>query len=103
MFTVDTRDDDGGLIGVLNAHASYVAQGKTLSDEVRSAFYFFLSKVEEHWLEQPNKNPNSPLGIAYFTFWKKHNEKLNEVRYRTIRTGPYDQTDFTGVSYLKST
>jgi len=71
---IDSASDDGGLFLVLNAHATMLAQGKTPSDDLQGAFDSFLTKVEEHWLQPPNKEPTTPLGSAYYTFWSKFNE-----------------------------
>ncbi|KAK0510985.1 hypothetical protein JMJ35_006537 [Cladonia borealis] len=67
--------DDGGIILVLNAHATMLAQGKTLSDDLKVAFETFLAKVEENWLKPPNEEPTTPLGRAYYTFWTKFKEQ----------------------------
>ena len=71
----DSASDDGGLFLVLNAYATIVAQGKSLPDDLKVAFNSFLAKVEEYWLQPPNKEPNTPLGSAYYTFWKKFNKQ----------------------------
>lgn len=42
---IDSASDDGGLFQVLNAHATMVAQGKPLSDDLKIAFNSFLVKV----------------------------------------------------------
>ena len=60
---------------MLNAHATMLAKGKTLSDDLKVAFETFLTKVEENWLEPPNKEPNTPLGRAYYNFWTKFDEQ----------------------------
>lgn len=70
-----SASDDGGLFLVLNAHTTMVAQGKPLPDDLKVAFNSFLTKVEEHWLQSPTKEPNTPLGSAYYTFWKKFNQQ----------------------------
>ena len=72
---IDSASDDGGLFLVLNAHATMVAQGKPLLDDLKVAFNSFLAKVEEYWLQSPTKEPNSPLGSAYYTFWKKFHQQ----------------------------
>ncbi|KAL9640853.1 MAG: hypothetical protein Q9164_000011 [Protoblastenia rupestris] len=69
-----SASNDGGLFLVLNAHATVVAQGKPLPDDLKVAFNSFLAKVEEYWL-QPANEPNTPLGSTYYTFWKKFNEQ----------------------------
>lgn len=60
---------------MLNAHATMLAQGKTLSDDLKVAFETFLAKVEENWLKPPNKEATTPLGRAYCDFWTKFNEQ----------------------------
>jgi hypothetical protein len=72
---IDSASDDGGLFLVLNTHATMVAQGKPLLDDLKVAFNSFLAKVEEYWLHPSTKEPNTPLGSAYYTFWKKFNEQ----------------------------
>jgi len=72
---IESASDDGGLFLVLNAHATMIAQGKPLPDNLKVAFNSFLTKVEEHWLQPPNKEPNTPLGSAYYTFWKIFNQQ----------------------------
>lgn len=52
-----------------------LAQGKTLSDDLKVAFETFLAKVEENWLKPPNKEPTTLLGRAYYNFWAKFNEQ----------------------------
>ncbi len=74
---VDSAGDDGGLFLVLDAHATMVAQGKFLPDDLKVAFNSFLAKVEENWLQPPNKEPNTPLGSAYYTFWKIFNQQAS--------------------------
>ncbi|KAK3176307.1 hypothetical protein OEA41_007630 [Lepraria neglecta] len=75
VLAFHSGSDDGGLFLVLNAYATMLAQGKTLPDDLKIAFNSFLDKVEEHWLQSPTKEPNSPLGSAYYTFWKKFNQQ----------------------------
>ncbi|KAL9104998.1 MAG: hypothetical protein Q9163_000095 [Psora crenata] len=70
--------DDGGLFLVLNAHASEVSQGKPLPDDVKVAFNSFLAKVEEYWLQPPRQDPDTPLGSAYYTFWKIFNQRAQQ-------------------------
>ena len=72
---IDFGSDDGYLFLVLNAHATKVAQGKSISDDLKVAFNSFLAKAEQYWLRSPSEEPNSPLGLAYYTFWKKFNEQ----------------------------
>ena len=72
---IDSASDDGGLFLVLNAHATMVAQGNPLPDDLKVAFNSFLAKVEEYWLQPPTKEPNTSLGSAYYFFWKKYNEQ----------------------------
>ena len=60
---------------MLNAHATMLAKGKILSDDLKVAFETFLAKVEENWLEPPNKDPNTPLGRAYYDFWTIFDEQ----------------------------
>ena len=74
---IDSKSNDGGVFLVLNAHATMVAQGKSVPDDLQAAFNSFLAKVEQHWLQPPSDDPNSPLGSAYYTFWKKFNEQAN--------------------------
>ena len=64
---IDSASDDTGLFLVLNAHATMVAQGNPFPDNLKVAFNSFLAKVEEYWL-QPTKEPNTPLGSAYYSF-----------------------------------
>ena len=71
----DSASDDGGLFLLLNAHATMVAQGKPLADDLKVAFHSFLVQVEESWLQPPAKDPNFPLGSAYYTFWKIFNQQ----------------------------
>ena len=71
----DSASDDGGLFLLLNAHATMVAQGKPLADDLKVAFNSFLVQVEEYWLQPPAKDPNFPLGSAYYTFWKIFNQQ----------------------------
>ena len=52
-----------------------VANGKDIPEELKKAFDAFLVEVEEHWLEPPDQNPDSPLGKAYYSFWRRLNEK----------------------------
>ena len=40
---------DGGLLLVLNAHATMLAKGKTPSHDLISAFDSFITNVEKHW------------------------------------------------------
>ena len=60
---------------MLNAYATMLAQGNISSDDLISTFASFIIKVEKSWPELPNKEPNCPLGIAYYTFWGKFNER----------------------------
>ena len=71
---IDSANDDGRLFLVLNAHATMVAQGRPLPDDLKVAFNSFLVKVEEYWLRPPTKEPNNPLICAYDTFWQKFYE-----------------------------
>lgn len=71
---IESASDDGALFLVLNAHATTVAQGKPLPDDLKVAFNSFLAEIEEYWLQPPAKEPNSPLGSAYYTFWKEFNQ-----------------------------
>ena len=52
-----------------------LAQGKPPSDDLETAFQSFLIKVKKYWLQPPNKEPNTPLGSAYYTFWRKFNKE----------------------------
>ena len=70
----EAASEDGGLFLVLNAHATMVAQRKPLPDDLKVAIKSFLAKVEEHWPQPPNKEPNTPLGSVYYTFWKIFNQ-----------------------------
>ena len=72
---IDTGADDGGILLVLNAHATLLAQGKTPSEDLKEAFESFLTKVEENWLQPANKEPTSPLGRAYYEFWRIFKEQ----------------------------
>ena len=74
-ISIESASDDRGLFLVLNAHATMVVQGKPFPDDLKVAFNSFLAKVEEYWLQPPTKEPNTPLGSAYYTFWKKFNEQ----------------------------
>ena len=53
-----------------------LAQGKIPSDDLKAAFNSFLVTAEEFWLQLPNKEPTSPLGSAYYAFWKKFDEQI---------------------------
>ncbi|MCJ1373734.1 hypothetical protein MMC20_004963 [Loxospora ochrophaea] len=75
VLDFQSASDDRGLFLVLNAHATMVVQGKPFPDDLKVAFNSFLAKVEEYWLQPPTKEPNTPLGSAYYTFWKKFNEQ----------------------------
>jgi hypothetical protein len=50
-----------------------VAKGTPLSDDLKAAFRSFLKAVETYWPQPPSKEPNTPLGSAYFTFWREFN------------------------------
>ena len=39
--------------------------------ECKVAFDDFVEEVEKNWLEPPNKDPQTPLGIAYDRFWEQ--------------------------------
>jgi len=54
-----------------------VAQGKPFPDDLKVAFKSFVNQVEENWLQPLSKEPNTPLGSAYYTFWKKFNEQAH--------------------------
>ena len=73
----DSESEDQGLFLVLNAHATMVARGQTIPDDLEVAFKFFLDKVEECWLQVTDEDPNSPLGSAYYSFWEKYNEQAH--------------------------
>ena len=60
---------------MLNTYATKVAQNDLIPKDVKVAFKLFLVKVEEAWLQPPTSDPNSPLGIAYYNFWKIFNEQ----------------------------
>ena len=62
---------------VLNAHATLCAKGKQLSHKFQSAFNSFIYNVDISRPELPNADPNSPLGRAYYNFWKLHKEELH--------------------------
>ena len=49
---------------LLNAHATTLAQGRTLSDDKKVAFKTFLTKVGKDWLKPPDQVPTTPLGRA---------------------------------------
>lgn len=72
---INSANDDGRLFLILNAHATMVARGNPLPNNLKVAFNSFLAKVEEYWLQPPTKEPNTPLGSAYYSFWKKFNEQ----------------------------
>ncbi|KAL2055085.1 hypothetical protein ABVK25_004423 [Lepraria finkii] len=71
----DSASDYGGLFLVLDAHATMVVQGKPISDDLKVAFNSFISKVQEYWLQPPDNEPNTPLGSAYYSFWKEFNQQ----------------------------
>ena len=75
---VGAAKHDGELFLVLNAHANMVAQGNPLPDDLKIAFDSFLTQVEEHWLQPLSKEPNTPLGSAYYTFWKIYNHHARD-------------------------
>ena len=75
IICIDCASDNGGLFLVLNAHATMVAQGKIIPQDLKVAFDCFLAKVEENWLKPPDKDPNTPLGCAYYNFWKIFNQQ----------------------------
>ena len=72
---IDSGTDDGGILLVLNAHAALLAQGKSPSKDVKEAFEAFLNEVERNWLKPANEEPTSPLGLAYYGFWKSYREQ----------------------------
>lgn len=65
---IDSASDNGGLFLILNAHAAIAAQGIPLPDDLKVAFNSFLAKAEEYRLQPPTKEPNTPLGSAYYSF-----------------------------------
>ena len=75
IYIEDSASDYGGLFLVLDAHATMVVQGKPISDDLKVAFNSFIVKVEEYWLQPPDKEPKTPLGSAYYSFWKKFNQQ----------------------------
>ena len=72
---IDSASDDERLFLISDAHAPMVVQGKPLPYDLKVAFNSFLAKVEEHWLQPPNEEPDSPYGSAYYTSWKKFIEQ----------------------------
>ena len=52
-----------------------LAQKTILSEDLKALFESFVLKVEEFWPRLPNNDPSSPLGSAYYAFWKKLNEQ----------------------------
>lgn len=71
--------EDGGLFRALNLHASSVLQGK-MSPEVSKVFGSFVTQVKRHWLEPPNKKPNTALYSSFYTFLSKHKELQKSIR-----------------------
>ncbi|KAM0797820.1 hypothetical protein BDR22DRAFT_891869 [Usnea florida] len=74
VLDYSSKVDDEGLLLVLNAHGTMVAQGKSISNDLKDSFNCFIGQVEEFWLQRPTEHPNSPLSSAYHLFWKKFNE-----------------------------
>ena len=75
---IDSEVEDGGLFRALNLHASSVLQGK-MSPEVSKVFGSFVTQVKQHWLGPPNKEPNTALYSAYYTFLSKHKELQKSI------------------------
>ena len=67
---IDSVSNDGAILTVLNAHATVLAQGKPISDDLEVAFKKFLCQVEKNWLKSPRQEAMTPLGMAYCNFWK---------------------------------
>lgn len=56
-----SKVDDESLLMVLNAHGTMVAQGKSIPNDLKDSFNYFLGRVEEVWPQRPTEHPNSPL------------------------------------------
>ena len=69
IICIESGSDDHDLFRVLNRHATMVAENKPLSKEIKVAFEIFLVQVKGAWLQPPAKDPNSPLGRAYYALW----------------------------------
>lgn len=74
VLEYSSKVDDEGLLLVLNAHGTMIAQGKSISNDLKNSFNYFIGRVEEFWLQRPTEHPNSPLSSAYHLFWKIFNE-----------------------------
>jgi len=62
---------DGGIFDLLNAHATLVANGQ-ITPDITSAFQTFRIQANESFLQPPNHDLTSPLGLAYSRFWEVH-------------------------------
>ena len=62
---------DGGIYGVLNNHATMLAAGKVLSDDLKSAFMHFIDTLEKTWPDVPQASPQSPITQAYWKYWNE--------------------------------
>ena len=67
---IDSVTNNRAILTVLNAHATVLAQGKSISDDLEVAFKGFLCQVVKNWLKSPRQEAMEPLGMAYSKFWK---------------------------------
>ena len=67
---IDSAGNDGAIFTVLNVHATLLARGDLISDELEAAFEKFLCEVRKNWLKSPRQEAMTPLGMAYCKFWK---------------------------------
>ena len=67
---IESAKCDECIFRVLNAHASFVAEGGTPSVELRQALESFVSRVGQFYPQSPKEDPQSPLGFAYYAFWQ---------------------------------
>ncbi|MCJ1479633.1 hypothetical protein MMC13_008319 [Lambiella insularis] len=73
VLDLHAESSDNDVFLVLDTHATLLVSGQQLSSELKVAFDSFVRMVEEYFLQAPAANPNSPLGCAYYTFWKVYN------------------------------
>lgn len=72
----DAQGDDGELFVVLNTHATMIARETSFPSHLATAFGNLIREVEEHSLQKPNEDPNTPIDMAYYKFWRL----LKEIR-----------------------
>ena len=75
---------------MLNAHATMLAKGKTLSDDLKVAFETFLAKVEENWQNHPIRSQPPLLAVHIITFGRNstsrgHKDILQGMVKSTVR------------------